>query len=233
MIFGSLYHMKRLSAAFEEAKSKQVYSGKERIDLILLMLINEDDYIKAKALAIDLNTSAQTIRNDYIALKEKIRTHDVIFETKKSYGVRLVGNEIQKRHPLIEHQKNILQVNVSLEYQDYEQEFQTDILKILNDNFGLTLYDSEKDYFQWMIHLYVGRTHYDLHHQVSVFQNPDKISCLIGDVEAKFHFPFRHDKNLTENLLLYISMAMERIQSGINVTNSMLDEITNFTLLLR
>lgn len=304
MIFGSLYHMKRLSAAFEEAKSEQVYSGKERIDLILLMLINEDDYIKTKALAIDLNTSAQTIRNDYSALKEKIRTHDVIFETKKSYGVRLVGNEIQKRHlfvnvllqnispdnffdwlknekyhpnpfieylnnchcetplrilyqkvrsvihsrhinisdkelqeflllisifikrhPLIEHQKNILQVNISLEYQDYEQEFQTDILKILNDNFGLTLYDSEKDYFQWMIHLYVGRTHYDLHQQVSVFQSLDKISCLVGDVEAKFHFPFRHDKNLTENLLLHISMAMERIQSGINVSNPMLDEI--------
>lgn len=76
-----------------------------------------------------------------------------------------------------------------------------------------------------MIHLYVGRTHYDLHQQVSVFQSLDKISCLIGDVEAKFHFPFRHDKNLTENLLLHISMAMERIQSGINVSNPMLDEI--------
>lgn len=304
MIFGSLYHIKRLSQAFEDVKSEQTYSGKERVDLMLLMLINEDDYMKTKALAIDLNTSAQTIRNDYHILKEKIRTHDVAFETKKSYGVRLSGNEIPKRHlfvnvllenispdnffgwmknekhhsnflieflnrwgfegplrilyqkvrsvihqrhinisdqelqeflllisifikrhPLTQNQTNILQLNISLDYQDYEQEFQTDILSILKDDFEITLYDSEKEYFQWMIHLYVGRTHYERHQQVSVFQSLDKISCLIGDVETKFRFPFSHDKNLAENLLLHISMAMERIQSGINVTNPMLDEI--------
>lgn len=304
MIFGSLYNIKRLSHAFEEVQSEQVYSGKERVDLILLMLLNENDYIKTKALAIDLNTSDQTIRNDYNALKEKIRTHGVTFETKKSHGVRLVGNEIGKRHlfvnvllenispdnffdwlknekyhpnPMIEflnkchceknlrilyqkirsvihkrhinisdkelqellllmsifikrhsltrHQENILPLNIPPEYSDYEQEFQTDILKILNNDFQLTLYDSEKDYFQWMIHLYAGRTHYELHQSVSVFQSLDKISSLIGDVEAKLHFPFGHDKNLAENLLLHISMAMERIQSGINVTNPMLEEI--------
>lgn len=98
MIFGSLYNLKRLNSAFEEVKTEQNYSNKERVDIILLTLLNEDDYIKTQALAIDLNTSSQTIRNDYQSMKEKLQGHNVQFETKKSEGVRLTGHEIPKRH---------------------------------------------------------------------------------------------------------------------------------------
>lgn len=76
-----------------------------------------------------------------------------------------------------------------------------------------------------MIHLYVGRTHYELSQQISAFQNLDHISCLIKEIEEKFQFPFSQDKNLAENLLLHINMAMERIQSGITVANPMLEDI--------
>ena len=88
MIFGSLYNLKRLNSAFEEVKTEQNYSNKERVDIILLTLLNEDDYIKTQALAIDLNTSSQTIRNDYQSMKEKLQGHNIQFETKKSEGVR-------------------------------------------------------------------------------------------------------------------------------------------------
>lgn len=74
-------------------------------------------------------------------------------------------------------------------------------------------------------HLYVGRSHYELNQQISAFQNLDHISSLINEIEKKFHFPFSEDKNLAENLLLHINMAMERIQSGITVTNPMLEDI--------
>lgn len=97
MIFGSLYNLKRLNSAFEEVKTEQNYSNKERVDIILLTLLNEDDYIKTQALAIDLNTSSQTIRNDYQSMKEKLQGHNVQFETKKSEGVRLTGHEIPKK----------------------------------------------------------------------------------------------------------------------------------------
>ena len=43
MIFGSLYNLKRLNSAFEEVKTEQNYSNKERVDIILLTLLNEDD----------------------------------------------------------------------------------------------------------------------------------------------------------------------------------------------
>ena len=304
MIFGSLYNIKRLSSAFEEVKIEQNYSSKERVDIILLTLLNEDDYIKTQSLAIDLNTSAQTIRNDYHALKEKLQGHNVTFETKKSEGVRLTGLEIPKRHlfvnvllqnispatffdwlkddnyrqnpfinllkkfhyeqdlkvlynklqPVvrkrhlnisdkelqeflllmivfikrhfnIQDQDEILSLTIQDSSTDYENQFRQDIFKILSKDFDIEVYDNERDYFHWMIHLYVGRTHYELSQQIAAFQNLDHISCLIKEIESKFQFPFSKDKNLAENLLLHINMAMERIQSGITVTNPMLEDI--------
>lgn len=304
MIFGSLYNIKRLSSAFEEVKTEQNYSSKERIDIILLTLLNEDDYIKTQALAIDLNTSAQTIRNDYNALKKKLEGHNVIFETKKSEGVRLTGHEIPKRHlfvnvllqnitpdnffdwlkhdnyrqnPFIDllkyfdyeqtlqilYQKiqsvirkrhltisdkelqeflvliaifikrhayindqiDILKLTIQDSTTDYEKHFRQDILSILDHEFNIQIYDNEQDYFCWMIHLYVGRSHFELNQQISAFQNLDHISCLICEIEKKFNFPFSEDKNLAESLLLHINMAMERIQSGITVANPMLEDI--------
>lgn len=247
MIFGSLYNLKRLNSAFEEVKTEQNYSNKERVDIILLTLLNEDDYIKTQALAIDLNTSSQTIRNDYQSMKEKLQGHNVQFETKKSEGVRLTGHEIPKRHlnisdkelqeflvliaifikrhTYINDQEDILKLTIQDSNTDYEDHFRQDILKILEVDFKIQLYDNERDYFHWMIHLYVGRSHYELNQQISAFQNLDHISSLINEIEKKFHFPFSEDKNLAENLLLHINMAMERIQSGITVTNPMLEDI--------
>lgn len=304
MIFGSLYNIKRLSNAFEEVKTAQNYSSKDRVDIILLKLLNEDDYIKTQSFAIDLNTSSQTIRNDYHSLKERLQGHNVAFETKKSEGVRLTGHEIPKRHlfvnillqnitpdhffdwlkddhyspnPFIDLLKNlayenplktlyqkiqpvirkrhlnisdkelqefllliavfikrhphvqgledILKLTIQDSNTDYEEQFRQDIVKILKNNFNIEIYANEQDYFRWMIHLYVGRSHYELNQQISAFQNLDHISCLISEIESKFHFPFSTDKNLAENLLLHINMAMERIQSGIVVTNPMLEDI--------
>lgn len=304
MIFGSLYNIKRLNSMFEEIKAEQNYSAKERVDIILLTLLNENDYIKTQSLAIDLNTSTQTIRNDYHVLQEKIQGHNVTFETKKSEGVRITGPEIPKRHlfvnvllqnitpdtffdwlkdtnirqnPFIDllktfdyeydlkvlykklqpvirkrhlnisdkelqeflllmtvfikrhfnikDQDEILTLTIQDSDTDYEEEFRQDILKILKTNFDINVYDNERAYFHWMIHLYVGRTHYELNQQISAFQNLDHISSLINKVELNFHFPFSQDKNLAENLLLHINMAMERIQSGITVTNPMLEDI--------
>lgn len=304
MIFGSLYNIKRLSIAFEEVKNEQSYSSKERVDIIILFLLNEDDYIKTQSLAIDLNTSSQTIRNDYHSLKKKLQGHNVVFETKKSEGVRLNGHEIPKRHlfvnvllqniapdsffdwlkhdnyryhpfidllkkfdyeqilkifyqkiqPVIrkrhlnisdkelqefllliaifikrhtniDDREDILKLTIQESTTDYEEHFRQDIMKILKNNFDISIYNNEQDYFCWMIHLYVGRSHFELNHQISAFQNLDHISCLISEVEKKFHFPFDEDKNLAENLLLHINMAMERIQSGITVTNPMLEDI--------
>ena len=271
MIFGSLYNIKRLSSAFEEVKTEQNYSARERVDMIILILLNADDYVKTQSLAIDLNTSSQTVRNDFSSVKEKIHTHNVKFETKKSEGVRLTGKEIFlldkfgcekslkilyheiqpvihrhhlnisdselqefllliavfiKRHSYIGglgEQADPLKLNINVP--DTESDFQEDILSILDKKFDIILYKNEKSYFRWMLSLYVGRTHYQLNHPASALQILDNISRLIGEIETKLHFPFSKDKNLAENLMLHVNMALERIQNGISVSNPMLEEV--------
>lgn len=303
-IWGSLYNLKQLGTAFEDVKTELTYTAKERTDIIILTLLNENNYVKTQALAIDLNTSSQTVRNDYNILKDKIRTHNINFETKKSEGVRLTGKEIPKRHlfvnillqnitpdnffdwikagkykpnpfitlldsfeystllrmlyqqiyplihakhltisdselqefilllalfirrhPLIEGQKDALKLNIKVV--DTDHELRNSIISMLENKFHITIYDNELDYFYWMINLYTGRAHYQINNQTATLRSLDNVSQLIGLVESKFHFAFHQDKNLAENLLLHMNMAMERIESGITVQNPMLEEIYN------
>lgn len=303
-IWGSLYNLRRLGEAFQEVKAEVSYSAKERTDLIILTLLNEDTYIKTQTFAIDLNTSSQTIRNDYQNLKEKIKKHNVQFETKKSEGVRIYGKEIPKRHlfvniilknvtpdnffdwlkggnykenafielldrfgyldilsilyeqlyplihakhltlsdsefqefilllaificrhPNMKDQTDILKLNINVI--ESSDEFKQSILSLLDSKFDLIPYDNELDYFNWMMNLYTGRTHYQIDNQTAALRSLNDVSQLIGLVESKFHFPFHQDKNLAENMMLHVNMALERIESGIIVQNPMLDEIYN------
>ena len=110
-IYGSLYNMKRLESLFEESKIEQTYTAKERNDLILLSLLHENDYVKTQSLAIDLNTSTQTIRNSLHQLQNFLENDDITLITKRSEGVILKGKEISKRHLLI----SILLRNIPLD----------------------------------------------------------------------------------------------------------------------
>lgn len=301
-IFGSLYNIKRLNASFEDVKREHNYTGKERIDIIILTLLQTDDFLKTQSLAIDLNTSSQTVRNDFTLLKEKVKSHNVEFITKKSEGVKLDGNEIPKRHlfvntllqnispdnffdwlksdkykanPFIDllqtfgysdtlkilyQQIDLLIYKKHLTISDHEfQEFllliavfihrhsridkhtntlklhfnipdtnhqlQEDIALLLEQHFDISIYDSEQNYFCWIINLYTGRTRYQTDNQTAILRRLDNVSQLIGEVEKKFHFPFSEDENLAESLMLHINMSIERIQSGITVSNPMLEEI--------
>lgn len=80
-IYGSLYNMKRLESLFEESKVEQNYTAKERNDLILLLLLHENDYVKTQSLAIDLNTSTQTIRNSLRQLQNFLENDDITLIT--------------------------------------------------------------------------------------------------------------------------------------------------------
>src|SRR5699024_6080229 len=131
-----------------------------------------------------------------------------------------------RRHPLVSDmgsKPDPLKLNLNVPAT--ESDFQEDILSILKKKFDIILYKNEESYFHWIINLYVGRTHYQVNHPASALQLLDNISRLIGEIESKLHVPFSQDKNLAENLMLHVNMAMERIQNGINVTNPMLEEV--------
>ena len=76
-----------------------------------------------------------------------------------------------------------------------------------------------------MINLYTGRTHYHVANDSSILKQLDLVTQLIARVEERFGFPYSEDENLAENLMLHINMALERIRSGMNVSNPLNDDI--------
>ena len=301
-IFGSLSHIKKLSGEFDRQQPEQIYSAKDRVNLIIIKIIFAKDYIKTQALAIDLNTSAQTIRNDYSKVKEILKQNHMTFSTKKGEGVKLAGKERDKRHlctsillqnitpnsmfnwlrgkkekndPYLEqlnkwnfqktlsvlygyakqmiylkkiiisdrefqeflllltifierhsfmaHGKNSLEIHVNLS--EPEHEIYREIKRFLKDEFEIELYENERNYFYWLTNLYVGRTDYPERNESSSLLLLDLVSQMIKLIGSRIQFPFENDQNLAKNLTLHIKMALERIESGMNVSNPMNEEV--------
>lgn len=301
-ILGSLSQMKKLSSIFEEQHSEQIYTGQDRIHLIIMKLLFCDDFIKTRSLAIDLHTSVQTIRNDYEKVKEILNSHDIEFRTKKGEGVKLSGEERSKRHLctsiLLQHitpslmldwvkgksnknnpyldivkewdYKDTLEVlydfmnqiitgnqmtvsdrelqeflllltlfikrhkvmeegenelSVHGESKEPDHKIYRELKKFLLDQFQIELYENEEDYFCWMVNLFLVRTGSREKTEKSTIVLLDSITRLIGKIAVKFQFPFDTDKNLAWNLMLHTKIALERIESGMSVSNPIRDEI--------
>lgn len=90
---GSAEDIKSLRSSLGMEKQIYIVDPRERINFILLYLLQQDDYIKTEALAIDHHTSVPTVRNDL----------------KKGEGILLAGSEIEK---------NALMVNILLNHAD-------------------------------------------------------------------------------------------------------------------
>src|SRR5690625_2703480 len=71
-----------------------------RRDLLLVELLHHEDYLKSQALAIDLDVSIQTIRNDLRKIEKTLKVHNLKLVTKRSEGVIIKGNKLIKNHLL-------------------------------------------------------------------------------------------------------------------------------------
>ena len=106
---GSAEDIKSLRSSLGMEKQIYIVDPRERIDFILLYLLQQDDYIKTEALAIDHHTSVPTVRNDLKKVKEHLGMYDLRLIQKKGEGILLAGSEIEK---------NALMVNILLNHAD-------------------------------------------------------------------------------------------------------------------
>ena len=301
-ISGSFSQMKQLSSDFEAQKTDQVYTGKNRIHLIIMNLLFVDEFIKTRSLAIDLHTSVQTIRKDYEKVREILKAHEIVFLMKKGEGVKLSGEERNIRHLcvsiLLQHimpsamfewlkgkenrtnpymdiisrwgYKDTLEIlydcvgqmlpkskitvsdrefqeflllltlfiqrheemkeedkilSIHGESQEPDHEIYRKIKIFLLEEFQISLYENEKNYFYWLIHFFLVRIGSREKTEKSTILLLDSITRLIEKVAFKFQFPFDTDKNLAWNLMLHTKIALERIESGMSVSNPICDEI--------
>lgn len=106
---GSVEDIRTLRNSLGMEKQIYIVDPRERIDFILLYLLQQDDYIKTEALAIDHHTSVPTVRNDLKKVKEQLGVYDLHLIQKKGEGILLTGSEIEK---------NALMINILLNHAD-------------------------------------------------------------------------------------------------------------------
>lgn len=105
---------KKIQCLLKELNTKvhvQIVDPKERMYYIIMQLLHEEDFIKAEALAIDLETSLPTIRNDLKKIGKLVPEYNIRLVQKKGEGICLKGTQVSKDHLLI----NLLMQNVEIE----------------------------------------------------------------------------------------------------------------------
>lgn len=72
----------------------------ERSNYILKRLIEIDDYVKIDQLAEELLVSRSTISNDIKTCRKSMKKYHLSLIQKPNYGIKIVGQEINKRKPI-------------------------------------------------------------------------------------------------------------------------------------
>ncbi|MFR2775429.1 MAG: BglG family transcription antiterminator [Anaerostipes sp.] len=109
-IIGKHENVKKLLENLSEKVHIQVIEPRERMGYILLYLLHEDDFMKAESLAIDLETSLPTIRNDLKKIQNLVPEYRLKLIQKKGEGIYLSGTRVSKDHLLV----NLLMENVEM-----------------------------------------------------------------------------------------------------------------------
>jgi len=111
----------------------------ERQNYILKRLIEQNNYIKIDDLADELLISRSTISSDLKKAKQNIKKYHLSFQQKPNYGIRIIGNEVDKRKPLCDYL--FTNLGKSKMYYDYLRSYLTQndslecgIIKIIKKN---------------------------------------------------------------------------------------------------
>lgn len=74
----------------------------ERETYIIRRLLNTNDYVKIDVLAQELLISRSSVSNDLKAVRKTIKKDNLTIKQKPNYGLKIYGNEIDCRKPLVD-----------------------------------------------------------------------------------------------------------------------------------
>ncbi|WP_255415319.1 BglG family transcription antiterminator [Coprobacillus sp. AF33-1AC] len=86
----------------DSQKKSTLDTPSDRIKYILKTLLYRNDYITLEELSQDIYISKNTIQNYIKQIKQTISTYNLEYITKVNYGVKVIGNEDDKRKCLID-----------------------------------------------------------------------------------------------------------------------------------
>lgn len=99
-IQGQPENLSALKQAFQKQNIHQILSVTERVDLVTLILLLEEDFIKMQAIAAELLVSLSTIKKDVAFLTDNLPEKGIRVISKKGEGIKLKTDMIN-RHILI------------------------------------------------------------------------------------------------------------------------------------
>lgn len=109
-IVGDEEKVQKLLSKLNTGVHVQIVDPKERMFYIIMQLLHEEEFIKTEALAIDLETSLPTIRNDLKKIGKLVPEYNLELVQKKGEGICLSGNQVSKDHLLV----NLLMQNIEI-----------------------------------------------------------------------------------------------------------------------
>ena len=86
-----------LSQCNSECKEVELNSLNDRIHYILKQLLYSEEYINLDDLADSVFVSRNTLQNYIKTIKEILESHNLMYVTKPNKGVKVFGNEKDKR----------------------------------------------------------------------------------------------------------------------------------------
>lgn len=165
------------------------YTPDERLTIILTSLLEAKDPIKLVSLATDLNVTIATISNDLNKVEEKISTFELSLIRKRGYGLEINGSETAKRKAM---SKLLL---------DHLDEFE--LISLVKEN----IIKKSTDPIEATSDRLLG-----LVDKQKLFLIEKHVNEIKGDL------PYSMADSAYIGLLVHLTLAIERIQQGENVT---------------
>lgn len=96
IIEGKLSNIHEMKEALSSDVKDKDYRAEERIDLILLFLLMEDDYVKLQSISSFLEVSISTIKKDQAQVKQYLKKSNLSLTSKMGEGIKVEGRLYQK-----------------------------------------------------------------------------------------------------------------------------------------
>lgn len=165
------------------------YTPDERLTIILTSLLEAKDPIKLVSLSTDLNVTIATISNDLNKVEEKISAFELSLIRKRGYGLEINGSETAKRKAM---SKLLL---------DHLDEFE--LITLVKEN----IIKKSTDPIEATSDRLLG-----LVDKQKLFIIEKHVNEIKGDL------PYSMADSAYIGLLVHLTLAIERIQQGENVT---------------
>lgn len=164
---------------YQEFKSElynqqnKMFSPQERVQYILEKLLLSNDYIKSADLEDVLYVSKYTLSQDIKEIKNKLSIFNLCLQNKPYYGIKIIGNEMNKRSCLVYYfeQKQIKNAKVKDLFIKDMQIIEERVKEILNKyEFQLT----DIGFHNLIIHIFLG-----------IYRNPNNLTPYELDIDRK------------------------------------------------